>query len=120
MGHPQKNNSKKITNPDGNRFTRHAACPETELAAGDGGYVLEAPVSSAYRFARERVVVPLGSSEWHEPEPVGIAVGVWLCFLSPMFPHGVWQSFHSFMLPQFFTLSALERPVKGALRGFNP
>jgi hypothetical protein len=69
MGHPRKNNQKKTTNPDGNRFTRHAACPETELAAGVGGYVLEAPVSSAYRFARERIVVPLGSSEWHEPEP---------------------------------------------------
>jgi hypothetical protein len=24
------------------------------------------------------------------------------------------------MLPQFFTLSALERPVKGAWRGYNP
>jgi hypothetical protein len=72
MGHPQKNNQKKNTNPDGNRFTRHAACPETELAAGVGGYALEAPVSSAYRFARERIVVPLGSSEWHEPEPGAI------------------------------------------------
>jgi hypothetical protein len=69
MGHPQKNNQKKTTNPDVNRFTRHAACPETELAAGVGGCVLEAPVSSAYRFTRERIVVPLGSSEWHESEP---------------------------------------------------
>jgi hypothetical protein len=69
MGHPPKNNPKKIANSDGNRFTRHAACPETELAAGVGGCVLEAPASSAYRFARERIVVPLGSSEWHEPEP---------------------------------------------------
>jgi hypothetical protein len=49
-----------------------------------------------------------------------VADGVWLCFLSPMFPHGVRQSFHSLMLPQFFTLSALERPVKGAWRGYNP
>jgi hypothetical protein len=88
---------------------------------------LEAPASSAYRFARERFVVPLGSSEWHEPEPgangrrhLCVADGVWLCFLSPMFPHGVRQSFHSVMLPQFFTLSALERPVKGAWRGYNP
>jgi hypothetical protein len=69
MGHPQKNNQKKTTNPDVNRFTRRAACPETELAAGVGGCGLEAPVSSAYRFARERIVVPLGSSEWHESEP---------------------------------------------------
>jgi hypothetical protein len=68
-GHPQKNNQKKITNSDVNRFTRHAACQETELAAGVGGCVLEAPVSPACRFARERIVVPLGSSEWHEPEP---------------------------------------------------
>ena len=65
----KKNNPKKITNSDVNRFTRHAACQETELAAGVGGCVLEAPVSPAYRFARERIVVPLGSSEWHEPEP---------------------------------------------------
>ena len=69
MGHPQKNNSKKTTNLGRNRFTRHAPCPETELASRVDGYVLEAPVSSAYRFARERFVVPLGSSEWHEPEP---------------------------------------------------
>ena len=65
MGHPPK----KTTNPDGNRFARHAGWPETELAAGVGGCVLEAPVSPACRFARERIVVPLGSSEWHEPEP---------------------------------------------------
>jgi hypothetical protein len=127
MGHPQKNNQKKTTNPDVNRFTRHAACPETELAAGVGGCVLEAPVSSAYRFTGERIVVPLGSSEWHESEPgangrghLCVADGVWLCFLSPMFPYGVRQSFHSLMLLQFFTLSALERPVKGAWRGYNP
>jgi hypothetical protein len=67
MGHPQKNNSKK--NSDSNRVARHARRLETELASGAGGYVLEAPVSVAYRFARERIVVPLGSSEWHEPEP---------------------------------------------------
>ena len=64
MGHPPKKNYEP-----GNRFARHAGWPETELAAGVGGCVLEAPVSSAYRFARERIVVPLGSSEWHEPEP---------------------------------------------------
>ncbi len=63
---------------------------------------LEAPVSAAYRFARERIVVPLGSSEWHEPEPG--AKGRRSCFLSPMFP-------------QFLNLSALDRPVKGAWRG---
>jgi hypothetical protein len=121
MGHPQKNNSKKTTSSDSNRVARHARRLETELASGAGGYVLEAPVSSAYRFARERIVAPLGSSEWHEPEPgangrrhLCVADGVWLCFLSPMFPHGVRQSFHSLLLPQFFTLSALERPVKGA------
>jgi hypothetical protein len=68
-GSPPKKQSKKTTNPDRNRFTRHAPCPETELASGVDGYVLEAPVSSAYSFARERIVVPLGSSEWHEPEP---------------------------------------------------
>jgi hypothetical protein len=124
MGHPQQNNQKKTTN---HRVARHAGWPETELAAGVDGCVLEAPVSSAYRFARERFVVPLGSSEWHEPEPgangrrhLCVADGVWLCFLSPMFPHGVRQSFHSLMLLQFFTLSALERPVKGAWRGYNP
>ena len=127
MGHPQKNNSKKTTNSDCNRVARHARRLETELASGAGGYVLEAPVSVAYRFARERIVVPLGSSEWHEPEPgangrrhLCVADGVWLCFLSPMFPYGVRQSFHSLMLLQFFTLSALERPVKGAWRGYNP
>jgi len=69
MGHPQKNNSKKTTSPDSNWVARHARRLETELASGAGGYVLEAPVSVAYRFARERIVVPLGSSEWHEPEP---------------------------------------------------
>ena len=46
-----------------------STCLETELASGVGGYVLEAPVSSAYRFASERIVVSLGSSEWHESEP---------------------------------------------------
>jgi hypothetical protein len=34
-----------------------------------GRYGFVAPVSSAYRFARERIVVPLGSSERHESEP---------------------------------------------------
>jgi hypothetical protein len=69
MGHPQKNNQKKTTYPDSHRVARHAACSETELASGVGGYVLEAPVSSAYRFASERIVVSLGSSEWLESEP---------------------------------------------------
>jgi hypothetical protein len=126
MGHPHKNNQKKITNSGNHRVAKHGWL-ETELASGVDGGVLEAPVSSTYRFARERFVVPLGSSEWHEPEPgtngrrhLCVADGVWLCFLSPMFPHGVRQSFHSPMLPQFFTLSALERPVKGAWRGYNP
>jgi hypothetical protein len=50
------------------RVARHGWL-ETELASGVDGCVLEAPVSSTYRFARERFVVPLGSSEWHEPEP---------------------------------------------------
>ncbi len=58
-----KKQSKKTTTP-----SREAAWPETELASGVGGYVLEAPVSSAYRFASERIVVSLGSSEWHESE----------------------------------------------------
>ena len=124
MGHPRKNNQKKTTNPDGNRFTRHAPCPETELASGVDGCVLEAPVSSAYRFARERIVVPLGSSdsesEWHEPEPgangrrhLCVADGVWLCFLSPMFPHGVRQSFHSLMLLQFLRSAHSNGRLKG-------
>ena len=69
MGHPQKNNRKKITNSDSHRVARHAAWPEIELASGVGGYVLEAPVSSAFRFASKRIVVSLGSSEWHESEP---------------------------------------------------
>ena len=69
MGHPQKNNQKKITNSGSHRVASHAACQANELAAGVGGCVLEAPASSAYRFASERIVVPLGSSEWHEPEP---------------------------------------------------
>ena len=71
MGHPHKNNRKKITNSDSHRVARHAAWPEIELASGVGGYVLEAPVSSACRFASEleRIVVSLGSSEWHESEP---------------------------------------------------
>ena len=68
MGHPQKNNQKKITNSGNHRVARHGWL-ETELASGVDGCVLEAPVSSTYRFARERFVVPLGSSEWHEPEP---------------------------------------------------
>jgi hypothetical protein len=67
-GHPQKNNQKKITNSGNHRVARHGWL-ETELASGVDGCVLEAPVSSTYRFARERFVVPLGSSEWHEPEP---------------------------------------------------
>ena len=67
-GHPQKNNQKKITNSGSHRVARHGWL-ETELASGVDGCVLEAPVSSTYRFARERFVVPLGSSEWHEPEP---------------------------------------------------
>ena len=69
-GHPQKNNQKRITNSSSgsHRVARHGWL-ETELASGVDGCVLEAPVSSTYRFARERFVVPLGSSEWHEPEP---------------------------------------------------
>jgi len=102
-GHPQKNNQKKITNPDSHGVARHAAGPANELAAGVGGCVLEAPASSAYRFARERIVVPLGSSEWYEPEP---GANGRRCFLSPMFP-------------QFLNLSALDRPVKGAWRGYD-
>ena len=69
MGHPQQNNRKKNTNSDSHRVARHAAWPEIELASGVGGYVLEAPVSSAFRFASKRIVVSLGSSEWHESEP---------------------------------------------------
>jgi hypothetical protein len=69
MGHPKKNNQKKPTNSDSHRVARHAAWPETELASGVGGYVLEAPVRSAYRFASERIIASLGSSEWHESEP---------------------------------------------------
>lgn len=78
-GHPQKNNQKKITNSGSHRVARHG-WRETELASGVDGCVLEAPVSSAYRFARERFVVPLGSSEWHEPEPG--ASGRWHLCLS--------------------------------------
>ena len=60
---PFQKQSKKTTTPS------REAWPETELASGVAGCALEAPVSSACRFARERIVVPLGSSEWHEPEP---------------------------------------------------
>jgi hypothetical protein len=56
MGHPPQNNQKKTANPDSNRVARHAEWPETELASGAGGCVLEAPVSSAYRFTSGRIV----------------------------------------------------------------
>jgi hypothetical protein len=60
-----------------------------------------------HRFTSERFIASLGSPERNKAEPDVIA-------------DGVWQSFHSLPLPQFLTLSALERPVKGALRGYNP
>jgi hypothetical protein len=66
-----------------------------------------APVRYTHRFTSERFIASLGSPERNKAEPDVIA-------------DGVWQSFHSLPLPQFLTLSALERPVKGALRGYNP
>jgi hypothetical protein len=118
-GSPPKKQSKKTTNPDSNPLTRHAACPETELASGMPASRLHgsrylgllaaapwAPVRYTPRFTSERFIASLGSPERNKAEPVVIALGVWLCFLSPMFP-------------QFLNLSALDRPVKGAWRGYD-
>jgi hypothetical protein len=64
-----------------------------------------APVRYTPRFTRRRIAL-LGSPERNKAEPGVIADGVWLCFLSLMFP-------------QFLNLSALNRPVKGAWRGYD-
>jgi hypothetical protein len=112
MGHPLKNNQK-------NRFARHAARPATELASGAPASRLHgsrylgllaaapwAPVRCTHRFAGERITASLGTPERNKAGPDVIAVGVWL-------------SFHNPMLSQFLNLSALDRPVKGAWRGYD-
>jgi hypothetical protein len=65
-----------------------------------------APARFTHRFASERIIASLGTPERNKAEPDVIADGVWLCFHSPMFP-------------QFLNLSALDRPVKGAWRGYD-
>ena len=66
-----------------------------------------APVRYTHPFASERIIASIGTPERNKAEPDVIADGVWL-------------SFHSPVLPQFLILNALDRPVKGALRGYNP
>jgi hypothetical protein len=166
MGHPLKNNQKKTANPDGNRFAKHAAYPETKLASGapasrqHGSRYLGllnaaapwAPVRCTHRFAGERITASLGTPERNKAEPDVIRwryLGLFgesdswapvrcthrfageriIASLGTpernkaepdVIADGVWLSFHSPVLPQILTLSALDRPVKGALRGYNP
>lgn len=162
VGHPLKNNQKKTANPDGNRFTRRTACPETTLASSHpyGSWCLGllsaaafgAPARCTHRFAGERITASLGTPERNKAEPDVIRWRHLGLFREPdsrapvrctqrstgerfiaslgsperdkaepdVIADGVRQSFHSLMLPQLLTLSALDRPVKGAWRGYNP
>ncbi len=65
-----------------------------------------APVRYTHRFTGERIIASPGTPERNKAEPDVIANGVWL-------------SFHSPVLPQFLNLSALDRSVKGAWRGYD-
>jgi len=101
----------------GECFIASPGTPERNKAEPDGikwrhqGFiwksVVRAPARCTHRSAGECFIASPGTPERNKAELDVIA-------------DGVWQSFHSLMLPQLLTLSALDRPVKGAWRGYNP
>jgi hypothetical protein len=120
MGHPPKNNQKKLltrtaTDSQGMQHVRRLSWHQERLhhACTDLGTWGCSRLLLGHQF-----VTLLGSPASASSPHLVHRSATKLNPTSSRMAYG--NPFTRLMLPQFFTLSALERPVKGALRGYNP